>query len=265
MKHDALWGSLSCALFMLSLWGCNGPGSSSAAYEQAQKAYNAGQYAPAQRTLTTYLAGGNASKNQKCKAFYLRGLCYRQQGQAFFSQAQKDFETVLHNNCDKAIAGMAHAAIGHILFESRLQGLAKAQYHYHQALKVLKDESVDQVLFRLGVCLQRQGQWQKADHYFQQCMNDFPGSPLAPNARQRLGCRIFRLQAGAYSNLAAANLQIRELSQSGWAFDAKLTSKDSRMLYLVQSGAFNDYQNAYNELNRLKRSTPSAIIVVSKK
>lgn len=257
---------MTLVILLTFLWGCNGPGSSfPAAYEQANQAYNAGRYATVQQTLIPYLTSGNISKTQKCKAHYLRGLCYRQQGHAFFAAAQKDFETVLAYSCDKQVTGQAHTAIGHILFESSLSDIAKAQHHYRQALELLEDDSIVEVLFRLGVCLQRQGQWRKARPYFQQCMNDFPSSPLAQNAKERLGCRVFRLQAGAYSNLSRANLQIGELNRAGWSCDAKLKIKGSQTLYLVQSGAYTGYQQAYNQLNKLKRITPSAIIVATKK
>lgn len=225
--------------------------------------YDQGQYKKAEETLSHFILANKSDQATMCEAYYLRGLCRRQIATSD-TAAEKDFAKAIGRSCHPMIKGLAHVGLGHIHFERGMTALAQAKFQYLEALKYLEDrEPKDAVLYRLGVTLQRMGNWLQADSYLQKCVKTFPTSSFAEPARRRTGAKVFRLQVGAFSDLNRARKKIAGLQRSGWSFDSTPQTVNNQTLYFVRSGRYSNYQRAYGQLQKLIANESEAMIVVS--
>ena len=53
------------------------------------------------------------------RAYYLRGLCYREMDPPRMNQAQSDFERAIRQSKDPVVQALAHVGLGHIYFETK--------------------------------------------------------------------------------------------------------------------------------------------------
>ena len=229
----------------------------------ASRQYEQGQYGSAIKALSDFLRR-EPKGSARCEAHYLRGLCYRNQGRHQTVMAIRDFEAAVAGGCRGRVVGLAHTALGHTYFEGGEKPIQKALHHYQQALAAL-DQSPpqDAVLYRLGVCFQRRGDWAKADEYLRRCSQDFGKSEFAEKSQRRMGARNFRLQVGAYANLTHARKKIGQLNRSGWRSDMSRYNQGGKMLYMVRTGQYQSYAAARQNLQRLVRLERQAYIVAA--
>ena len=168
------------------------------------------------------------------------------------------------------LTGLSHAALGHIYYESSLEGVGQAIHHYQLALKGLNEPAHrDPVLYRLAVSYQRAGQWTKADGALKQCFGLFSRSTYADLARARYGAKCFRIQAGAFADRTRAAALSRKLTARNWAFDVSTLKSiknniPRQTLYVVRTGRYSTYSAAYRDSNRLARIQAEVVIVPSK-
>ena len=231
--------------------------------------YEQKRFASAIEILSGVLAI-QSGKDATCEALYLRGLCYRNQSDPQYVAAKRDFGQAIQKQCHPVLAGLSHAALGHIYYESSLEGAGQAIHHYQLALKGLKEPSQrDPVLYRLAVSYQRAGQWTQADGALKQCFGLFSRSSYADLARARYGSKCFRIQAGAFADRTRATALSQKLSGWGWRFDVsphKSIKRNipSRTLYVVRTGRYSTYAAAYRDTTRLADIQNDVVIVASK-
>ena len=211
-----------------------------------------------------------SGKDARCEALYLRGLCYRNQSDQESVAAKRDFSKAIQLQCHSELAGLSHAALGHIYYESSLEGVGQAIHHYQLALKRLKEPSQrDPVLYRLAVSYQRAGQWTKADVALKKCFSFLSRSSYADLARARYGAKCFRIQAGAFADRMRATSLSRKLTARNWPFDVstlKSTKQNipTKTLYVVRTGRYSTYSAAYRDKTRLASIQAEVVIVPSK-
>ena len=200
--------------FVIALMGCVGPAMTEGGrqLDKAKRLYEQKRFSSAIELLSGVLAS-QSGKDARCEALYLRGLCYRNQSDQESVAAKRDFSKAIQLQCHSELAGLSHAALGHIYYESSLEGVGQAIHHYQLALKRLKEPSQrDPVLYRLAVSYQRAGQWTKADSALKKCFSLLSRSSYADLARARYGAKCFRIQAGAFADRMRAASLSRKLT-----------------------------------------------------
>ncbi len=228
--------------------------------ETAKNYYRQNNTAAAIQSLSSFLQA-NPNSTQTPQAYYLRGLCYRQQGYSMYAQADQDFQHALKGG-DAETRGLSLTALGHNCFESQPPKLVQAADYYQKALPLLKKEPPkDAVLYRLGVSLQRLGKWDKADPYLSQCFDEFPNSEYTAQARNQFGTRAFTIQLGAFSTLENAKKMIQKASQAGYEAQWFSRKSGSKLLYIVHHGRYSSYDQAQNDKQSLSGKGFNAMVI----
>jgi len=227
----------------------------------AKKQYEGKDYTLAAHTLTDFL-NREGNVQEAAEAYYLRGMCYRYREPPKNALAEEDFLQAVKKNSNGPVRTWAYAALGHIYFETRTDKQDRAVAYYQNALKALKDAPPkDAVLYRLGVALQRLGQWKEADVHLSRCFNTFGSSMYASYARRYFGARTWRIQFGAFANLNAASQLVAELTGASWQADWQPQRDNGRLLYIVRGGQYPTFLAAYKDLDRAQATHPEAMAV----
>lgn len=227
----------------------------------AKKQYDNKDYTLSAHTLTEFLKR-EGGVQEAAEAYYLRGMCYRYREPPKNELAEEDFLQAVKKNSNGPVQGWAYVALGHIYFETRTDKQDQAVAYYQNALKTLKEEPPkDAVLYRLGVALQRLGQWEEADVYLSRCFDTFGSSSYALYARRYFGGRTWRIQFGAFANLNRASKLVVELTGAGWQADWQPHRDNGRLLYIVRGGQYPTFLEAHKDLDRAQATHPEAMAV----
>jgi len=226
----------------------------------AKKQYDSKDYTLAAYTLTEFLKREGATQEAP-EAHYYRGLCYHYREPPKNDLAEEDFLQAVKKSGNGPVQAWAYVALGHIYFETRTAEQEQAVTYYQNAVKILKDEPPkDAVLYRLGVALQRLGQWEEADVYLSRCFDTFGSSSYAMYARRNFGGRTWRIQFGAFSNLNRASQLVAELKGASWQADWQPHRDNGRLLYIVRGGQYSTYLEALKDLGRAQTTHPEALL-----
>ncbi|MBN2376038.1 MAG: tetratricopeptide repeat protein [Sedimentisphaerales bacterium] len=246
-----------------TLSGCNSPVNpqDQASLDLARQQVQDEKFSSAIRNLNEFLVK-HPSGTSSGEAYYLRGLCHRQTIPANEQLAEQDFQNALKDKKDRVIRPLAQVGLGHIYFENHPLQPEKAVEFYLAAISDLSNEPPkDAALYRLGVSLQKMGQWQDADLYLSKCIDKFPDSTFTKYARDRFGARIWSFQFGAFADLNRARNLVKKLQASGWPAIWQTRRKNGSLLYVVRGGRYLDFNQANTMLPSAKAIQPDAEIV----
>lgn len=253
---------LSTLCLSLAGIGCGGPvpASSAALLTNGQAAYEHGDDKAAVALTDRFLQAFPGAQ-EAGEAYYIRGLARCRQGDP--AGGEQDFRQAILLTRRPELAGRARLAIG-LLAEGRgdQAGAAAAYLTALDGLSLVERPS-DQVLFRLGVLLQRQGQWEQADGRFDRLLYLFPQSPYATQASQRIRARLWTIQAGVSADRRAAIAQARELSSAGLAARVAMICPEP-LLYAVQVDRYDTCAQAEANLPAVQKVRPNAIVVTAR-
>jgi tetratricopeptide (TPR) repeat protein len=147
-------------------------------------------------------------------------------------------------------------------------GLANASYwldDYPTAIRewttaypnLADDATRSFVLYRIGLCQQRLGQFGQADQTFAKVQQEFPGTDAAKRAGQHQGIKGFTVQLATFANPKSADAEIDKLRRQGVA-PAKAQSATGTV---VSVGPVQTYAQAMDLKNRFAATYPQAVIV----
>ena len=258
--------STPCRLFLIScvaglfLPGCTQlPPEAKQQLETARDQYQSAHYSDAVATAGKFLAL-HASHPVAAEAYYIRGQSYLKLGQT--KQARADLQQALDSSKRPDLTARLHATLGSLDYAD--DNLMAAADHYRQAVPALPNvPPKDLVLFRLGLCLQRQGEWPEARKHFAQLISDYPASRVAESAKPRFNWPhdFFTIQVGAFSKPELAQRQLTVLRQAGLPAQQRLDTRSGRPLYVVQVGQYQTYADAQTNLPKVQTAAGEAIIV----
>lgn len=195
------------------------------------------------------------------EAFYLRGLCRNKQGDR--KGAAADFEKAIASSRNSGVVVRSKISLAAVLFH--LGQWSRAADLYVEVLPQLGDKPpADQVIYHAGVALRRAGRWREATGYFGRILHKFPNSPIAADARRMAGWQhdYFAIQLGAYQDAENAekavqayrtkNLDFVQMENHPW---------NNRVLWVVMTGRYRDYQDAIAAVGRIRSVAPDAHII----
>jgi tetratricopeptide (TPR) repeat protein len=201
---------------------------------------------------------------EAAEAFYLQGRGYElkvssgpTERMGNMAQARSAYQLALGRSPSPALEGNIRASLSNVTFFQ--DDFAAAIDQATQASKLVDSGEVKGLLlFRIGVCQQRLGEFTNADYTFNQVMQRYPGSGVAEAAREHAGQREFYIQLATYPSPEAAEKELTRLRSSG----AIITRRsDAQGHTIADIGPFSTYQDAKKSKDSLGNGFPDALIV----
>ena len=136
---------------------------------------------------------------------------------------------------------------------------AAAATEWTTAYEKLDDPGVRSwVLYRVGICRQRLGQFDSADQVFAMVQRDYPNTVPAQRAREHQGARGFTVQFATFANSTTADGAMNTLRREG-VLPVKATDAQGRSV--VRAGPMPTYQQALSLKQRYADRYPDALIL----
>ena len=228
-----------------------------AVFDDGYSAFQASQWQRAVDGFTRFLRA-NPQSPQCGEVYYYRGEALVHLGRRL--EALADFRRAIVAKPPQPIEAFARVAIGNIYYEAGDD--AKAIEAYSEALRGPQDQlPMENLLLRVGVSLQRLGNWAGGDRYLGLLIDRYPDSPSAAEARRRIRVGAFCVQTGAYASLAAAQAEADRLRGAGFQPSLVDTKRGTQVLHSVRVGKVRIYSDATYLAQRLNGAGFSALIV----
>ena len=230
--------------------------------DEGQRQYDRHDYGRAADAMTRFLAQVREQPNvadDLARAYYVRGLANAQRGRRSAARADLVRAAGLATG---DTAWRARVTLGTLDFEDGRW--AEAAHSYETAAaRMPPTPPKDLVLFRLGLCYERQGSWPRARRAFQELVGAFPNSALAAAARRRvgLGATGYAVQCGAFRTQANAERLQRKLAQQGLDAYVRSETHHGTPLYVVLVGHYRTYEQAVGYQRMIRQNfVPDAVV-----
>ena len=223
--------------------------------------YNARQLDQAEAIASKYIASEPPGPNID-EAYYLRGLARLTAGN--HAGAVADLRDAIKRTSRPDLKGKAFREIADAEFDQARW--PEAQQDYEQALAqsggTLSSPATAHVNFRIGACLQAQGDWTRAESSFAHVIAANADPALAAKARIRMHAEGFALQFGAFQNAPNARQQADELQAAGiTAVIASELRDDGQLWFFVRSGTYKTWAQAVAAREQMQAKYPLVAIV----
>jgi tetratricopeptide (TPR) repeat protein len=230
---------------------------------KANQSYESGQNQQTMELTTAFLKKYETTQPAG-EAYYLRGLAGMRSNET--SEAKKDFLKAVDKTWREDLPRYVKVALGNLAFEA--ENYDEAINYYRSALPDRPTKSpFDQAMFRLGVSLQRVGEWDEADDVFARLLYLFKGTPSAGTIRRfdLIGRDCYIIQVGAFGDSSNARKQTSRLRAAKINTSRKNKFEHGQRLIINYVGEFDDYSQAKKKLGVVKRHVSDAFIVPSTK
>lgn len=199
------------------------------------------------------------------EALYLRGRAYEvyparnaTEGAAYLAAARTAYQQALANRPSPGLRAYIQASLGNVAFFQ--EDFTTSFTSFRSAYGDLDTEdSRAWALYRMGVCLQRLGQFTDADRIFTDVQSRYPNTLQARRAGENKGFTAFYVRLGAYSSPIYAESASTGLRRQG--FRGLSVYQDPRGLYLLRLGPYATYAQARAAQRQLARTHPDALIM----
>jgi tetratricopeptide (TPR) repeat protein len=224
-----------------------------------------GQPERALQTADSILAQSPASP-RAAEMHYLRGRALEAQvaaspnaQQQQLTEAHAAYTAALQKGPSDALAGQIFAGIANTFYWQ--DDFTSAWRNWLKAYDLTPDTdpaTKGYVLYRIGLCQQRLGQFEEADRTFAAVVEQFPGTDAAARARQKAGWRGFAVQVATFASAQNAENAMNALRRDGFIPSRNLNAQGQTV---VMVEPFADYQQARIARTRLAGLFPDALIV----
>jgi tetratricopeptide (TPR) repeat protein len=250
-------------LLVLSQRGCESNPDSTSKLADGYQALESQHYDAALAAADEQLARSPKGPGA-AEALYLRGRTLEQRPAANADEARRNLRSA-ENAYEEALRHNPAAKLQSYIRAS----LANVQYFqddYNAALREwssvyphLEDPAVKSwVLYRMGLCRQRLGQFEQADKTFAQVQQQFPNTVPAQRAREHQGARSFTVQFATFANAATAQMAMEAFRRDG-VLPTAATDRQGRTI--VRVGPLQSHQQALALKQRYAARYPDALIL----
>jgi tetratricopeptide (TPR) repeat protein len=267
--RNGFWRGLRATVFSMvgaaALAGCaSGPSPKEtlgAAYKELESANP--NYAQMSAAADEYIKA-QPTGAAVADAYYLKGRALEERAQRDPASPQQDwveaynfYQQALAANPRPGLDGLIHSGMGNVLyFQDRYAAAINELSSAHEKLE--RDGDKAWALYRIGLCHQRQGQWDEADKFFAAVRRDYPNTIQAQRARDHQGARAFWVQVTPQTSRGAGPVA-DELKRQG--LNAQLFVDTTRNAQVVRVGPLTSYDSAVAMKKRVVTKYPDAIIV----
>lgn len=241
------------------LGGCQGLSSQQQLWlDEGERAYSSGLYTRAIEQLTCFLDSA-PNTSEAGRAAYIRGLAQARSGQRL--AARSDLSRCAETAEDSDIRWRAYTVLGTLDYEDQQWGTAARSYAAAAELAPHLPPT-DIILFRLGVCYERSGQWSYALIPYRRILTEFPRSSVVADAQRRLQLRAdhFAVQCGVFSSQENAQQMVDDLRRQGFDAHTRSEPRGGVRMNVVLVGRFARYDEVARELYRVRSVVPKAVI-----
>ncbi len=223
-----------------------------------ERAFRDRRYPLAVEQLTAFL-GEAESRPEAARALYVRGMALALSEQR--TRAYADLQHAAADRRDPQIASRARGMLGVLHFEDG--HWEEAAREIASATSALPSEPpVDALLFRLGVCRERLGQWGNVQPSYRRIVTEFPSGPYGALASRRLELNAdhYSVQCGVFSRPNGASALVEKLRTSGFSASVRREARSGAVQHVVVVGRYATYAEAINALARVKGIVPEAVL-----
>jgi TolA-binding protein len=198
------------------------------------------------------------------EALYLKGRGYEgrvaqnnAQAQANLQSARAAYIQGLTQNPSAVLEPSIHTSLANVAYFQDDYTTALSQWT--TAYPNLRDDSIrGWVLYRIGICQQRLGQFDRADQTFAQVQSKFPNSVPAQRAREHQGARNFQVQLATFASATSADNAAAKLRTQGVNPVRIMNPQGQQQLRI---GPVPNYAQALALKNRFAGQYPDALVV----
>ncbi|MBN2447486.1 MAG: SPOR domain-containing protein [Phycisphaerae bacterium] len=240
------------------LVGCAGQTLNEGWLEAGERSYEAARYDEAITKLTQYIESDPPAEDLG-RAYYVRALSFAKSNRR--SLAHEDLLHCFQTARDPDVVWRSCVLLGTLYYED--EKWANAAHAYTGAITRMQEAPpLDDVLWRLGVCHERMGQWGQSRTDFQRLVLQFPNSRLANDARRRLAISAdhFAIQCGVFSSQTSADELTRQLARQGMSAYTRREPRDGALKNVVLVGRYTTYEEAWQDIARVRQYVPGAVI-----
>ena len=229
---------------------------------EAMTAFDRGEYEVTVTHMDAFLRESSQSSSAG-RAYYLRGLAqYRLKRR---DEAKSDLIKAVARSKDRTVRANALTAMGDIAWENK--DVKSAESYFRQAMEFCERDvaPAGHVYYQLGCVLQHQGRWKAADDLFRKAVHHFPGTLFADRAGRRVNARAWTVRAGAFPRQGTADIVAAELKRGGMqAVSRPDTATTDRLVFVVDVGEYQTYEQAAAALEGVRKHKPKAFITVAR-
>jgi tetratricopeptide (TPR) repeat protein len=198
------------------------------------------------------------------EALYLRGRSLEQKPvksqaemQSNLQAARTTYIEALSHQPPPKLEAYIHTSLANVAYHQ--DDYTTAINEWTGAYDKLDDNDVKSwVLYRVGLCRQRLGQFADADSVFAAVQERYPNSEPAQRAKAHQGARGFSVQLATFANAQAADSAVTAVRRDGVPV-ARQADAQGRSIVLV--GPYPSYQQAVQTKARYAARYPDAVIV----
>lgn len=198
------------------------------------------------------------------EALYLKGRALEQRSYPTMSQAMAGwgaargaYADALAQSPSPRLEVLIHLGLANVAYY--LEDYYTAEKEWTGTYDKVEDPDVKSwVLYRVGICRQRMGQFADADTVFVAVQQRYPDTIPASRAREHQGVHEFSVQLATFAAGGAADTAVAALRRDGVAAGKKLDAKGRSV---VLAGPFASYQQAQSVKARYAAKYPDALIV----
>jgi tetratricopeptide (TPR) repeat protein len=198
------------------------------------------------------------------EALYLQGLAHEQkvagsavEARANLQAARDAYTEAFAHQPSPQLKAYLHTSLANVAYFQ--DDYATALREWSTAYDLLSDDAVKSwVLYRIGLCRQRSGQFAEADQILVAVQEKFPNTIPAQRAKEKYGARSFSVQIATFANSTAADTTIATLRQEGASATRRADARGNAVVFV---GPVKTYQQALAMKNRYAGRYPDAVIV----
>jgi tetratricopeptide (TPR) repeat protein len=246
---------------LLLLGGCP---ASNRGIEQANEAFNRGEYLRTVELTQAIEADPQARGEDRAAALYLRGRALEELPAANDAEklqnlaaARRAYVAALSHSPGKALEGRIRSGVANVAYHQEDYNTSMQQWTAAYELTDLPDQK-PWILYRIGLSQQRLGQFDLADRTFAQVQQQYPGTEPANRAREKQGVRQFYVQVGVFAQAATAQKTIDALKRMG---HKPLQSRDAQGRTVISVGPAPTWASARALQQRVAPQYPDAVIM----
>ena len=202
-------------------------------------------------------AGSAEARYLKGRALEQKPVTTQRDARANLQTARSSYAQALSQSPPAKLQGYIRTSSGNCAYF--MDDYAAALSDWTAAYEKLDDPEVKSwVLYRIGLCRQRMGQFDQADQAFAKVQQDYRGTVPAQRAREHQGARGFTLQFATFANPATADSAVNTLRREG-VLSTKATDPQGRTV--IRVGPLPSYQQALGLKERYASQYPDAMIL----
>jgi tetratricopeptide (TPR) repeat protein len=251
------------AAILVLLLGCESPNNAKQTLDAGYKSLDAREFDEAMARADQQLQE-SPSGTGAAEALYLKGRALEQktasspqEGRQQMMDARDAYREALGMHPGPRLEARLHAGIANASYFT--DDYTTAQTEWTTAYPGFEDAAVKSfMLYRVGLCQQRLGQFAQADQTFAQVEQQYPGTDAAKRARDHTGFKSFTVQLGTYASSGTADAEISKLRKQGVIPGKSVNASGNTVISLPP---VSNYSQAMDLKNRFVATYPNAMVL----